>query len=960
MPRAPSDSAARARRPSWVRLAALAAPIAAIALHALLAFGVLSQPLDVGRAAPGARAPTWRLFNDSAHRSGPGADLFAVYRAAVASRRGEPLYTRVDSAPGVPYFFPFRYLPIVADTLGRALARLEPRAAFVAWGVLLEALLAAALAFAWRAARTPGERAFGVALLALSTPYLLELHMGQLTFAAAALATAAALTGERPVADRPGRRWRGAALRTLEGAALALGGLLKMFPIIALPLWAKRGRLGIFASASLAVGALALAGFFAHPADFTAFLDANVGAPEGGLGTGNVGPLYAAFLIARRLGCAASDADLLGLAPLVHACAVGLTLAVVLLSREKRLWAGVAALAVAHFVGYVHVWEHHMSAVLLVGAVVWLKRRELGAAPGRLWSGLAAAALVLLALPTPFALLDPAPDPSVWDAGAGWSLGAKLAVAGAKALPLVLLWGLLLAPFVRSGLALPWRRVEINQLASALVALAAMIAFLSAGSDGVLCGFPLDDAWIHRVYARSVAFGHGFQYNVGADEAGATSPLWIVVSAPAEWLGALSVDAVAFAVKAIAALLAALFVAGVLAVSRAAMPGAGTVLTALPAVVVAADPRLAFSSLSGMENALVAALWIWAVFAAQRGRYKLFAVLVALLPTARPEAALLLPAAWGVVLFARGPSRPRKAALLGVTLVPAALWVAFCLRTTGHPLPNTFYVKAIAGGDAVEIARNTFRATTSSGYASTLAFGLGLLGFGALLCAQGRKVAIAGIFLLAAPFTYAIAVSASRAVRLDGYYWTRWYDPPAALLSAASAIGLAQLFLWSLRAARRGIAGRIAIAIAAALCAQSAYALARDAAASRAQLASDIAVIERMNVAAGKWVERHAGRDQVVGAHDAGAVKYFGARPTIDFGGLNTHALAFDWRLAQSALARSSLLVVFPKRLAGTGALDGFEEVASFSVPEAEYTICDCPLQTELGVYARSRRSGSR
>lgn len=49
--------------------------------------------------------------------------------------------------------------------------------------------------------------------------------------------------------------------------------------------------------------------------------------------------------------------------------------------------------------------------------------------------------------------------------------------------------------------------------------------------------FPLDDAWIHQVYSRSIAHGDGFQYNDGEQEAGSSSPLWSILTAPAHWLG---------------------------------------------------------------------------------------------------------------------------------------------------------------------------------------------------------------------------------------------------------------------------------------------------------------------------------------------------------------------------------------------------------------------------------------
>src|SRR5882724_7278458 len=86
-------------------------------------------------------------------------------------------------------------------------------------------------------------------------------------------------------------------------------------------------------------------------------------------------------------------------------------------------------------------------------------------------------------------------------------------------------------------------------LAPAILYFATLLVFVlwSPASRGQ---FPLDDAWIHRVYARSFAWGHGFAYNDGVQEAGCTSPLWAVISAPAHWLEpALGTAGVVWAVK---------------------------------------------------------------------------------------------------------------------------------------------------------------------------------------------------------------------------------------------------------------------------------------------------------------------------------------------------------------------------------------------------------------------------
>src|SRR5437762_3413383 len=103
----------------------------------------------------------------------------------------------------------------------------------------------------------------------------------------------------------------------------------------------------------------------------------------------------------------------------------------------------------------------------------------------------------------------------------------------------------------------------------------ATIALFLAWSPSNRSQFPLDDAWIHRVYARSFAWAHGLAYN-DAQEAGCTSPLWAVISAPAQWLEPLFGTAgVVLAVKLLGAALGALSVAGVYRLARQ-MLGAAT------------------------------------------------------------------------------------------------------------------------------------------------------------------------------------------------------------------------------------------------------------------------------------------------------------------------------------------------------------------------------------------------
>src|SRR4051794_34832739 len=91
------------------------------------------------------------------------------------------------------------------------------------------------------------------------------------------------------------------------------------------------------------------------------------------------------------------------------------------------------------------------------------------------------------------------------------------------------------------GRPMPDVRTPRRRLYAVLaVAHAGMLAFFlvdrASGTASAVTGFPLDDAWIHLVYARSLAHGDGFAYNPGQLETGFTSPLWVMLLAPLFWI----------------------------------------------------------------------------------------------------------------------------------------------------------------------------------------------------------------------------------------------------------------------------------------------------------------------------------------------------------------------------------------------------------------------------------------
>ncbi len=125
--------------------------------------------------------------------------------------------------------------------------------------------------------------------------------------------------------------------------------------------------------------------------------------------------------------------------------------------------------------------------------------------------------------------------------------------------------------------------------------------------------FPLDDAWIHRVYSRSFAFGNGFQYNNGIQEAGQTSPLWAIISSPAHWIERLwGTKAMVVVVKLIGFALGIIIITTVRKMTE--VISHSQMLGMVTASLLALEPRLLFSAFSGMENILLIALWITATY----------------------------------------------------------------------------------------------------------------------------------------------------------------------------------------------------------------------------------------------------------------------------------------------------------------------------------------------------------
>jgi hypothetical protein len=501
----------------------------------------------------------------------------------------------------------------------------------------------------------------------------------------------------------------------------------------------------------------------------------------------------------------------------------------------------------------------------------------------------------------------------------------------------------------------PERRDILFAALPVLLFLSQCVYFLLA-SPYARTDFPLDDAWIHQVYARSFAHGDGFAYNPGEQEAGSTSPLWAIATAPAHWLGGFGVNTVVMAVKVIGILFG--FMGLFFAQRLATRLSSSKIIGMLTAMVFLFEPRFVFSALSGMEVILVFALLMCGIEAMLAKRWLAASVCFGLAPTARPEALLFLPvyALFVYLMRSQVPTR-RKALVWIIPAIPMAIWMLFCLSVNGHLLPNTYYMKASRIAMTAESISVSLTIMLQSGLLHT---GLPLLGIPAFVIWVLRRLPAHAIWpipmFVVLPVVFALIVASTRHCEVGSYYWSRWIDPAALLLSFGTASGLSLLFGAALERARftqtfrvfksRPVMLYVAAGIGVVGFAASMPSMLSTCEDRRFHLWSDSRSINIMNVQPGKWIDQHVPGHATVGVNDAGAIRYFGNRYVVDLKGLNYADFAFQRVSQRDVIRKTDWIAVFPAWFTDSDLLSYYDERASFKIPLIEYTICDCPANT--------------
>lgn len=423
-------------------------------------------------------------------------------------------------------------------------------------------------------------------------------------------------------------------------------------------------------------------------------------------------------------------------------------------------------------------------------------------------------------------------------------------------------------------------------------ALLTVVAVWLIGRQDTPVGFPLDDAWIHMVYGRGLLSDGVLAYNPGEAATGSTAPLWSVILALLHlgfsWI---SVDALVVSVFVVGALL---HIACAYLVTQLVIVCGGDRRVALIAgVLCGASPALAAAAYSGMEVGLCALLIVMGVKDCAAGRLLRAGVWLALAAATRPEAAAVGLVCSVLVLLNRGGSSGgqgvtvrRRFASLWQLAVPAAVvavvLTGYNLLASGRPLPATFYFKEASS--LLDLPRRV-----SVGVGALLSQVPPLYGFAGWLALAGyaARPSILMMYPLLAGLGFLIA-NLFVAPPLDpgAFYHLRYLLPAVPLLIAALALGAELCGTWLDRRWRRAPQWAL-LAVGLMGTASTLSPIAR-------HLHNDVRNVNEVQRRMGEWLLETVPPDSWIAASDAGAVRYFSQRATLDMMGLNTPELY--WR----------------------------------------------------------------
>lgn len=400
----------------------------------------------------------------------------------------------------------------------------------------------------------------------------------------------------------------------------------------------------------------------------------------------------------------------------------------------------------------------------------------------------------------------------------------------------------------------------------ALLVLAVEVSFLVWAKviAGEL-GYPLDDAWIHQVFARNLVGTGTLAFNPGVPSSGVTSLAWSAIIAigylleiePRIWI---------FLVGIIAHWTSGLLV---YAIARRIIPEPKKPLFALlAACFTVVELHLVWASLSGMETTFFTMLSLLLVYLHMRGTpWSVQGFVAGLLTATRTEGVLL----FGLILMSEWchvSVRSLLYPLLGWAIVETPVFL-FNWIVGGSLLPNTYTAKVVLAGPQPQ-AGIIFLLM----YLALLFIGLNVLLIPAVLFLiqshreEKKPLAlplawVGGLTLLYAVFFPIV------------HHNMRYLLPTLPWLVILGSAGIALLYRQKPAVAKLHLIVNTAALLPILVLGTDRYAW-------------DVQNINDQQVMVGKWLGTHTPSNAVIATDDIGAIGYFANRQVVDLAGLVT------------------------------------------------------------------------
>lgn len=387
-------------------------------------------------------------------------------------------------------------------------------------------------------------------------------------------------------------------------------------------------------------------------------------------------------------------------------------------------------------------------------------------------------------------------------------------------------------------------------------------------------GFPLDDAWIHQTYARSIANEGTWTYSLNERSAGSTSPLWTLLLVP----GFLFASENPFVWTYFISWLCFL---GLIIVSvrlfQLLLPETriGSIVFGLLMIF---EWHLVWASGSGMETILFTLGATFVFFLLRKDANSFWTGLsIGLLVTVRPDGITL----FGPALFILGINILGKKQrinslfllLLGLIL-PLIIYGYHNYSLSGAILPNTFFAKSAEYRELLSVPL----ITRYLNLFTVLLSGAGLLLFPGFLWSiylSVRKRDLWGmgsiLWILGYILSYAVRLPVTYQhgrylIPVIPMYLIKGYEGTLDIISRIKlqkqtmykGIILSSLVITSLIFLVPGITA----------------------------FATDVKTINKLMVEPAHWLRDHTAPDAIVAAHDIGAIGYYSERKIIDMAGL--------------------------------------------------------------------------